>query len=125
MSDQKEVKRDDAVTASVLALVKRFQSDGKSNYSKIEVALAKGAWKTETPYVNYMKSRTEKTKAKTAAKALNVEPVDGKRGPLMQAEVMDADIRDVMDGIQALKVKDAVIVSKTTTYKVAAKKPKA
>ena len=129
MSDQKEVKRDDAVTASVLALVKRFQGDGKASYSKIEVALAQEAWKTEKPYVDYMRERTAQTKAKKAAKALDVKPVDGKTGELMPAmkakEVMDADIRDVMKGIEGLKVGDGVLVSKTTTYKLAAKKPKA
>ena len=119
------------VTASALALVKRYQEGGKASYGKIDVALAKEEWKTEEPYVNYMRERTAQQKAKKAAKALDVKPVDGKTGTLVPAmkakEVMDADIRDMMKGIEGLKVGDGILVSKTTTYKLAAgdKKPKA
>lgn len=122
------------VTASTAALVRRYQKGGKANYGKIDVALAKEEWKTEEPYVNYMRERTAQQalkKAKKAALALDVKPVDGKTGmvvPAMKAkEVMDADIRDVMKGIEGLKVGDGLLVSKTTTYKLAAgdKKPKA
>lgn len=114
---------------SILAVVKRWQKDGKCHYREIELDLKTEKWKEEDPYKNYIQQRRElqkAEKAEKAAKALAVKPVDGEaKVPVAKkvdaAAALDGDIEDVLLGIKELNLKKVV---KTTTYKLVEKDSK-
>ncbi len=111
---------------SILAVVKRWQKDGKCHYREIELDLKTEKWKEEDPYKNYIQQRRELQKAEKAAKALAVKPVDGE-AKVQVAKKVDAaaalagDIEDVLLGIKDMNLKKVV---KTTTYKLVEKDSK-
>ena len=113
------------VTAAVLELVKRLQAppepDGKYrlNYSEIEKALLKEAWKKEPAFVAYEAEKAEQDaakKAKKAADALEVKPGIGEAIVPVAKKAGEADLDGVLSRLEKLQVgKEGEIKVKRTT----------